>query len=88
MEHHPFINLDDGTCITRSDIKTGSSGTYVTLYFETPTEEGFSSMSIDYPGRTPVDVKGYSLNDIDRLLFHFDRVASVALDEAKEANER
>ena len=85
MEHHPFVNLTDATCITYSDIKKRHDGAeYITLYFETPTEDGFSNMSVDYPGRRPYGVHGYSLQEIDRLLFHYDRVAPVAFDEAKE----
>lgn len=88
MERNPFVELSDDTTITYSDLKTKSNGEkYVTMYFETPTEKyGFFSMNIDYPGGTPQNVVGYSQEDIERLLYHYNKLGDLALDEAiKEA---
>ena len=84
MERNPFVELSDDTTITYSDLKTKVNGDkYVTLYFETPTEEyGFYSMDIDYPGGTPQNVVGYSPEDIERLLYHYNKLGDLALYEA------
>lgn len=40
------MTLEDETEITVSDLKTDNNGEdYITVYFETPTEDGFSSMN-------------------------------------------
>ena len=88
MERNPFVELSDDTTITYSDLKTKNNGDkYVTLYFETPSEKhGFYSMDIDYPGGMPRNVIGYSSEDIERLLYHYNKLGDLALDEAvKEA---
>lgn len=86
MEHNSLATLADDTVITYSDIKERLDGMeYITIYFETPDErDGFHSMDVDYPGRIPQHVKGYSKRDIDRLMFHYNRIADVLFGNARE----
>jgi len=84
MEHNPFITMSDETEITRSDLKLDNTGKeYITIYFETPTEKGFSSMEINYPNGIPTNIIGYSENEVSQLLFHYNKIAELAFDEAK-----
>lgn len=85
MEHNPYITMNDGTEITRSDIKYESDGReFITIYFETPTPNGFSSMNVDYPNGIPADIVGYSEREIAKLLFHYNKIGEFAFEEAKE----
>ena len=82
MEHNPYMNLEDDTAITHSDYKKRSDGKgYVTIYFETPTESGFSSMSIDYPNGAPREIKGYSKTEVDRLLYHYRKIGDIIFED-------
>lgn len=83
MEHHEFIDMNDDTAITHSDIKYKPDGDkYITIYFETPTDDGFSDMAIDYPDGRPRDITGYTDKDIERLMYHYDKLGSIAFDDA------
>lgn len=85
MEHYPFITLQDETEITYSDVKKKEDGSeYISLYFETPTEEGFSSMTVEYPEALPKNVKGYSKEEVIKYMRHFEKVGALAFEFAKE----
>ena len=85
MEHHPYITLSDDTKITYSDIKTDERGNeYVTVYFETPVQSGFHSMQVDYPKGIPEKIVGYSEQDVNMLMRHYDKVGHNAFEFAKE----
>lgn len=92
MEHNPLMELSDETAITFSDLKTKANGEqFITIYFETPSERyGFCSMDIEFPDGTPKNVVGYTPEDIKRLLYHYKKVADIALRNAIEeaAGER
>jgi hypothetical protein len=86
MEHNLFMTLSDNTVVTYSDIKEKADGTeYVTIYFETPDEkDGFHSMDIEYPDGKPEHIKGYSREEIDHFLYHYNKVGDVIFEDAKE----
>ena len=83
MEHHSLMTLVDETEITYSDLKQNSNGQcYFTVYFETPSEKyGFCSMDINYPNGKPQNIIGYSDSDIERLLYHYSKVAPVIFED-------
>lgn len=69
MEHHPYMTLEDETEITISDLKTDNNGEdYITVYFETPTEDGFSSMDIRYPCGKVEHIVGYTETEVKKYL--------------------
>ena len=85
MKHHPYITLNDDTEITYSDIKTDEHGNeYVTVYFETPVPKGFHSMQVDYPKGIPEKIVGYSEQDVNLLMRHYDKVGHNAFEFANE----
>ena len=85
MEHNPYIDLNDGTAITYSDVKIDTNGKeYIVIYFETPTEDGFSSMRVCYPEGIPCNVKGYSEKEVQSLMEHYKKISSLAFEFAKE----
>lgn len=86
MEHNPYISLSDKTEITYSDLKFKKNGEeYITVYFETPTlDRGFCSMDIEYPHGFPSYIVGYTAHEINSLLDHYNKVAKLAFNDAKE----
>lgn len=85
MNHNPFITLNDETEITYSDIKVNNKGEeYVSLYFETPTEKGFSSMEINFPNNNITKLQGYSDKQIEKLMYHYNKIGALAFEFAKE----
>lgn len=85
MEHHPYISLNDETEITYSDIKSNAQGEkYVTIYFETPTINGFSSMDINTDDDILRHVEGYSVSEMNEMLGHYKRIKNLCLEFATE----
>ena len=85
MDHHPYITLNDNTEITYSDIKTNTDGKeYITVYFETPTHDGFSSMQVDYPSGTAEKIIGYTEQQVSELMKHYSKVGHLVFEFAKE----
>lgn len=84
MEHNPYISLEDDTEITYSDIKEKDGNQYITIYFETPMIGGFKSMDIVYPNGIPEHVKGYTKTEIDKLLYHYNKIGKLVYEYAKE----
>lgn len=86
MEHNPYMTLSDETVITYSDLKKKPTGEeFVTVYFETPSEKnGFNSMDIEYPGKEPMHVEGYTHDEISKLMYHYDKVGKLIFMCAKE----
>lgn len=84
MEHNPFITLNDQTEMTYSDIKRNEYGEYVTLYFETPNKDGFSSAQCDYPYGSLENIKNYSDEQIVTIQELVDRTGKYALKYARE----
>ena len=85
MEHNPLMQFEDDTTMTYSDLKfdKNKDNSYITIYFETPNEKlGFCSMDIDYPNGTPRNVKGYTEEDMDFLLKHYNKMAPIAFEES------
>lgn len=84
MEHHPYITLNDKTEITYSDIKTDNDGKeYITLYFETPTFDGFNSMQVNYPEGIAEKVVGYNDKEISEMMNHYRKIGYLAFEFAK-----
>ena len=84
MEHNPYITLNDETEITYSDIKRKDGKEYITISFETPCEDGFKSMSINYPFDGIHNIVGYTEKEISELKHHYDVSAHSAFQFAKE----
>lgn len=81
MEHNPYILLEDDTEITYSDIKEKEGNQYVIIYFE---NENHKSMDIVYPNGIPEHVKGYTKAEIDKLLYHYNKIGKLVYEYAKE----
>lgn len=81
MEHNPYIILEDGTEITYSDIKKKDGDQYITIYFENGNHK---SMDIVYPNGIPEHVKGYTKTEIDKLLYHYNKIGKLVYEYAKE----
>ena len=88
LEHNPFVQFSsDDTTITYSDVKTDEKQReYITIYFETPSEYGFSSMNIRYPNGTPTHVVGYSEEELNRIMYYYHKLGKVAFEFAKEGD--
>lgn len=84
MEHNPYITLDDDTEITYSDLKDKGNKPYITIYFETPVNNGFKSMDIIYPNGIPEHIKGYTNSEIEKLLYHYNKIGKLVFEYAKE----
>ncbi len=84
MEHNPFIELNDDTTITYSDIKNDGNEEYITVYFETP--DGFNSMQVNYPFGVPEKVVGYTDKEVSDLMKHYHKIAKLAFEFAKEGD--
>lgn len=85
MDHKPFISFNDGTEMTYSDLKFKNNGEeYITIHFESPGEDDFKSMSIDYPGNIIVAEKGYSDDEKKYWLNYYEKSKDDLLDFAKE----
>ena len=89
MEHHPYITLNDMTEITYSDIKKDKQGKeYVTIYFETPSEEyGFCDASINYPDGVFYKIHHYKNDKLQELMHHYQKIGALVLEFAKEMEE-
>lgn len=85
MEHNPLVELNDDETITFSDLKDDGNGEYVTIYFETPTEDGFNSMQVDYPRGVPEKVIGYTDKEVSDLMEHYQKIAKIAFEFAHES---
>ena len=86
MEHNPLVELNDDTTITFSDIKDDGNGEYITIYFETPVEDGFNSMQVNYPQGVPEKIVGYTGNEVSDLMEHYQKIAKIAFEFAKEGD--
>lgn len=84
MEHNLFITLNDNTEITYSDIKNKDNNKYITIYFETPTEDGFLSADIDYPNGTIRNNTGYNPEQINTLMYHYNKISKLCFEFALE----
>ena len=84
MEHNPLVELKDDTTITFSDIKDDGNGEYITIYFETPVEDGFNSMQVNYPQGVPEKIVGYTGNEVSDLMEHYQKIAKIAFEFAKD----
>lgn len=85
MEHNPYITLNDETEITYSDIKIDNKGReYVTVYFETPTDNGFSSMDINTNDDILRHVQGYNVKEMNIMLDHYRRIKNLCIKFAAE----
>ena len=87
MEHYPFIDLNDDTAITFSDVKNDGSKEYVTIYFETPVEGGFNSMQINYPDGIAEKIVGYTDKEVSCLMEHYSKIGKLAFEFAKEKKD-
>lgn len=82
MEHHPFLEFENGLTITYSDIKKKKNGSeYVTIYFEEPNEAktDFKSAQCDYPYGEFTNVVGYSNTEINELWKHVAKAGVLAM---------
>jgi len=82
MEHHPFLEFENGVTITYSDIKKKKNGSeYVTIYFEEPneTKTDFKSAQCDYPYGDFTNVVGYTASELDELWKHVAKAGSLAM---------
>ena len=82
MEHHPFLEFENGLMITYSDIRKKKNGSeYVTIYFEEPDETrmDFKSAQYDYPYGDFTNVVGYDNREIDELRKYVVKAGSLAM---------
>ncbi len=87
LEHKPLAEFNDGLVITYSDIKEKGNGSqYITIYFERPNDNksGFDSASMDYPGTSFRDVKGFTGADLRSLRAHVRKLGPAAYSFSKE----
>jgi len=87
MEHNPLMTLNDDTVITYSDLKYDHQSSYITLYFETPTDAGFNSAECRVPGCQIENIKGYTPGEVRQLKYHAEKAGYCALAFAKEADK-
>lgn len=64
-----FYSEIDEITLTFSDVKVSKDGMeYVRIYFEKPTDNGFSYLESIIPGLNIKDTEGFSENEIKELL--------------------
>ncbi len=61
---YPFLQLEDGTEIVHSEMKTDGT---VKVYIEKPVEGGFSSATCYLPGYEWKSIEGFSQDDISKF---------------------
>lgn len=89
MEHYPFLTYSDMTEVTYSDIKEKDGKEYVTIYFETPSDDkyGFHSTQINYPIGDFEKIIGYSDEQMEFFRDIVNRCGEDVLQFAREDSD-
>lgn len=85
MERYHLAKMVDFTEISYSGIKVRMNGEeYITMCFERLGKNNCARIYAEYPGRGFYDIEGYSQDDIDVLSYHYNKLAPLAYQIAKE----
>lgn len=60
-----YVEFDDETLVTHSEIREKNNEKYIDVYFEKPIEGGFCSANCQLPSYTWTEIDGYTKDDID-----------------------
>lgn len=61
---YSYVEFDDATLVTHSEIREKNDEKYIDVYFEKPVEGGFYSANCQLPSYTWTEIEGYSDQDI------------------------
>lgn len=85
MEHNPFLTLNDKSEITYSDIKFDENNNkYVTVYYESPHDDGFHDAEFNYPGTIINNTYGCTNKEMSMLYDNMEKFGKLSLDFAME----
>ncbi len=57
---YPYLEFDDNTLVTHSEIREKDGNSYIDVYFERPVEDGFQSANCQLPSYSWTEIDGYS----------------------------